>query len=99
MAGHSPGPWTPCLEGKCQCGLIHSVPADAPIAKVLFRNQEEGVEYPLDVVVANARLVAAAPTLIEFLRQWSDVHPTGQLAHETRALVARLSPPQSGGPR
>jgi hypothetical protein len=45
---------------------------------------------------ANAALIAAAPRLLEFLRQWVGLHPTGQLAEETRRLLTRLGDPGDG---
>lgn len=73
MSQHSKGPWKHCgaraVDGEmCQCGLVWTIPGDNPIAKVLFRNEEEGTHYGRDLVAANARLIAAAPQLLEALK-------------------------------
>jgi hypothetical protein len=67
---HTPGPWTDCrgADGKgCKCGLVFSTPADVPVASCDMRVEDDGPErfLPLKERQANARLVAAAPDLLE----------------------------------
>lgn len=64
----SPAPWVACHDGACQCGLVWSVPADAPIARAFDRNDGEGTKYPREAVRANARLIAKAPLMYELLK-------------------------------
>ena len=59
----SPGKWEACHGGECTCGLIWSLGADAPIARVLCRNAEEGLGYDLTTVRANIRLMTEAKEL------------------------------------
>lgn len=95
MAAHSPGPWRECgkYRGGCQCGLVWSVPADAPVVQALAGNQEEGAEYPREVVYANARLIAAAPELLDALRALLDDNQVACMSAEVKqaiALIARI---------
>jgi hypothetical protein len=67
--GHTPGPWTLCNDG-CKCGLVFGGEGESLVAEVV------GPEYRIDDLVlkpskerqaANARLIAAAPELLEEL--------------------------------
>lgn len=72
MSKHSPGPWRACgQDGSrvCVCGLVWSVPTDTPVADLRFKNEEEDVTYDVDMVTANARLIAAAPEMLELLKE------------------------------
>ena len=63
---HTPGPWTACNEGKCRCKLVSC--DDYPVAKVISGEWgDPGMPYGevLEATaIANARLIAAAPTLL-----------------------------------
>ena len=34
IEGHTPGPWTACNKGKCQCGRVSSYGADSEVATI-----------------------------------------------------------------
>lgn len=53
--GHTPGPWTVLDEGYERCGIFDG--SNCQIAKVNIGHQE-----------ANARLIAAAPELLNTLK-------------------------------
>ena len=42
---HAPGPWSACHDGKCQCKMIWSIPADCHIATVI--SGDWGDKYPV----------------------------------------------------
>jgi hypothetical protein len=64
---HTPGPWMACHDGKCPCGSIST--NDLAIA-TLCGDNEEGAPYVKgeDERMANAKLIAAAPELLEALQ-------------------------------
>ena len=63
---HTPGPWTACNGGRCQCKIVSC--KDHPIAKAFSLEWgDPGLPYGYideGVAVANARLIAAAPDLL-----------------------------------
>lgn len=69
---HTPGPWTACHEGKCSCGQVWSKTADHPVATVTRGEWgDPGCPYgevSRECANANARLIAAAPELLEALQ-------------------------------
>ena len=74
-AQHTPGPWfidtaiTSDLEDHvCISAKLHGM-----LAQVVWRM--EGAERT-PTCEANARLIAAAPELLEALRMWLDIHDT-----------------------
>lgn len=97
MSKHSPGPWRACSAGDCLCGLIWSIPADSPIARALPGNEEEDVRYPPDAVAANARLIAAAPELLEMLKRLAGRQDcTCAVCIEAFALIDRIDSKSEG---
>lgn len=67
MSKHTPGPWRTCSasNGRCQCGLIWSVPADVVVAQL--SNDEDSPQRTSDEGAANAALIAAAPDMLAAL--------------------------------
>ena len=73
MAEHTPGPWSICSanDSRCSCRLIAADGVGCFVAQALMASDEdqtggEGVA-DFDVAIANARLIAAAPWLLEAL--------------------------------
>jgi len=66
---HTPGPWQACGDGNCSCGQVWSRPADQPVARAntVWGDDLEHPygEIPAEEMHANARLIAAAPDLLE----------------------------------
>lgn len=73
--GYTPGPWSACHQGECRCRMVWSgdgryvvaiaVDADKPHLETIHGG--EGV-VAAKTLTANARLIAAAPTLLKALR-------------------------------
>jgi hypothetical protein len=63
MSAHTPGPWQAC--GCGHCGLVWSKPADWCVASMGGGPHDEQGTMPNETRLANARLVAAAPDLLE----------------------------------
>lgn len=77
MSKHSPGPWRECGNdrGGCQCGMVWSIPRDMMIATAHGKSSDEGEgDTPHDEMVANARLIAGAPRILELLRSYDNVN-------------------------
>ena len=73
--GYTPGPWKACgmNRGGCVCGQVYSDPADVMVAVAISSKDEsytlgEGVIHGSEQFHANARLIAAAPQLVEALK-------------------------------
>lgn len=71
---HTPAPWHACKDG-CTCGLIWSLCGNINIATAHWSNNaarddwnsRETWPVSLDTAQANARLIAAAPELLEYV--------------------------------
>ncbi len=65
MSKHTPGPWQACHDGKCKCGYVFGDGGRVFVAKAIGRG--DGVDpWPIEEIQrANARLIAAAPELLE----------------------------------
>ena len=85
-AKHTPGPWVWQAEEECLIGPIF----------VVMRQDEEGrkvfADYPDGTTQANARLIAAAPDLLEALKDARDhIHGSAPDWHNrTREMVAEI---------
>ena len=72
MSKFTPGPWRACHNGKCQCHMVWSIPADCVVAVAVSAEHEaltggEGITNS-GMLEANTRLIAAAPLLAEALQ-------------------------------
>lgn len=70
MSGHTPGPWAACKDGDCPCGMVWSKPADFNVATAHIRSPCDeremwDKEMSAEERRANARLIAAAPKLLD----------------------------------
>lgn len=68
MVKHTEGPWRECGSGGCVCGLVWSTKHDVVVATATGRCEEQGIEIPVEIQQANARLIAAAPDLLDALK-------------------------------
>ena len=70
---HTPGPWRECRGSSdrgCLCGLVWSAAADIPVASCDLREELIPDHFaPLAERQANARVIAAAPDLLEALQR------------------------------
>lgn len=80
--GFTLGPWQECKAGDCACGIVWSIPGDFPVCTAAGGStfpvavaHEHMADAP-DLIyqsiapeqsVANARLIAAAPTMFDAL--------------------------------
>ena len=67
MSEFTPGPWMERGHGRggCKCGQVWSKTADRCVAATFVDTDELGMDVPDDQRRANARLIAAAPDLLE----------------------------------
>ena len=92
---HTPGPWTACNEGKCRCKLVSC--DDYPVAKVISGEWgDPGMPYGevLEATaIANARLIAAAPSLLfaaeQALMAFVDGYDSPKVRDDLRAAIAK----------
>lgn len=73
MNEHTPGPWSACGEdrGGCVCGMVWSKSVDAVVATTAPSSEAREMGLPMpdrSAIVANARLIAAAPDLLAALQ-------------------------------
>ena len=80
MTAHTPGPWRVGDAGATVFGPANGNPAPETIARMAPRKQYK----------ANARLIAAAPELLEALRSIAESYPTTEEG-ETLAAIARAA--------
>lgn len=79
---HTPGPWT--AEGPDAYGDFNILPAHETLAiGAVVRN---GVR-PNAVTAANARLVAAAPELLDFVKRFAMRDPVFARAHDKQIIA------------
>lgn len=70
MSKHTPGPWSACHEGACECGFIWDASEEVHVASVHDVTALGQSWYGSDIAVtaeereANARLISAAPDLL-----------------------------------
>lgn len=62
MSKHAPTPWKQCLADKngCSCGMIWSLPADAPVAVASADYEEAGIHFDAATARANAEFIVRA---------------------------------------
>lgn len=83
MSTHTPGPWRACRQGECTCGTVWSLPSDFPVCTardrvaVVHKEMADAPDMvyatiPREEAQANARLIAAAPDMLEALRWYAD---------------------------
>ena len=74
MTQHSKAPWKACRYGECRCGFIWSADGQTHVASVHGPDALGEDWYGSDIACneetkqANARLIAAAPELLEALK-------------------------------
>ena len=83
--GHTPGPWKACKNGHCSCGQIWGPDGNTSVARACGIKELTAFEADkvpcMEMQKANARLIAAAPALLEALIKLSnEVHGSLPLA-------------------
>ena len=79
MSKHTPGPWSvPHFATDCACNCAYVVSGNqhgmGAIATVHHSDEADGEHNePMDVAIANARLIAAAPDMLEALRKMREL--------------------------
>ena len=89
MNKHTPGPWYATVPPSCDIHFIRSIDSDdaGQIAKVRVGPVLEQAE-----ALANARLIATSPELLEMLQKavkFGGLFP--DLAEEARAVIAKAT--------
>ena len=67
MSGYTPGPWDLGTEGNGSVGSVYCDDATGSRVAIVYGNGQEFSLIPRAVEEANARLIAAAPSLVECL--------------------------------
>jgi hypothetical protein len=87
MTKHTPGPWT--LDGHNLSSVIRcTVPRGHPDAKHTCGDYETIAECGGDNWKANARLIAAAPDMLEALRTIVEYGPQSGMKADAPMLIA-----------
>ncbi len=94
MAKHTAWPWRACGQdrGGCKCRLVWAIGDDVPVAIALMADDPqcdgEGLAS-MEIAKANARLIAAAPELLETLQAVRDATevPGPVLPRGSKALL------------
>lgn len=91
MSKHTPGPWS-VAETRHKYDTVIRGPKGEPIALALIAG------YTKQEGAANARLIAAAPDLLRYLKEarrtlemWKDVAPAVSLCADIDAAIARAT--------
>lgn len=92
MSKHTPGPW---LIGKRSPGGYSLINADGWQSLARVVTVMEGDNRPFAEGVANARLIAAAPDLLEALKELLDQDEHGEdeiwVRNKARAAIAKAT--------
>ncbi len=100
---HTPGPWRVSNGGKGNTAVVtdREWPKGNAVCLVADPPCHDGEGFPLseDVVDANARLIAAAPALLEALEklvELAEPHTTFTGLKRARAVIALATPDKAG---
>lgn len=100
MSTHTPGPWTACREGECQCGFIWGADGDTHVASVHGPNVLGADYYGSDVACdaetqkSNIRLIRAAPELLKQAKEFDRLSLV--IESEIRNALGADSPAREG---
>lgn len=89
---YTPGPWYgphfATDRTKCKCGYIFSEFQNGmgAIARVYFATDEDPENEPFNKACGNASLIAAAPTMFEFIINSKDFLPDSLYNEATKLL-------------
>jgi hypothetical protein len=106
MTNYTPGPWSYGLFNAHDSALKIAAPSSENrmfVAEVFYRREKPLLDYTTDErrqmareQEANARLIAAAPEILEMLRSWLEFHHgedatpgLGSMLKDTRAIVTK----------
>lgn len=104
MSKHTPGPWEvhngtdvyPVDDEKARFYVADCDPDNAPVASSLLEPGEHpNTDATYEQAMANARLIAAAPDMLEALRRFEAYYPAGinpwldEAASLARAAIAK----------
>jgi len=89
---HTPGPWKLLAVGD---GTSRMCPADAEGVSLLTIVDEEGGDFAAVYSDADARLIAAAPELLEALTEIIVTEPAvkGAVYERAKAIIAKATQP------
>jgi len=75
---HTPGPWRATHEGYIASENNGYVPIRTPFRKDAFDDGPTRSDHKEETLQANARLIAAAPAMLEALRYAAELIPTAR---------------------